>query len=382
MRAWRTSLTMTAIVSAALLTAGITTTVGVARAGTARPAGGTARASVPWSHVGVGWVLAQYTTAPPGPGEPGGPEALYLISPGGTRYELASWPNGRTAPFLLAWSPDGKRALFEVFSGQGGVEQLTLATGQMSTFVMQGSATPIGYTTPDGLNIVASRPSSPGYSLARYSLSGRLTRALGYSADGQVLYAPSGTEFVTGASNGLKLVSNDGTLLRQLPIPGTAANLCVLARWWDSGTVLASCPPPNTSSSQVWLVPLSGGRPTALTPPRGFKNRDLADFDAWSLPSGLYLQSAGACGTLQIFKQARDGSVTLVTVPHTEGDNHVLTALGSRLLIRAPTSCDGGVSLLWFDPGTRAEQWLVRTPSTAAGIVAAIPFYSRENGDL
>ncbi len=65
-------------------------------------------------------------------------------------------------------------------------------------------------------------------------------------------------------------------------------------------------------------------------------------------------------------------------MPHTTGDNHVLTALGSRLLIQAPTSCTGSVSLLWFDPGTRAEQWVFRTPSTAAGILAAIPFYSRE----
>ena len=311
-----------------------------------------------------------------------GPEMLYLISPGGTRYQLASWPNDRTAPFLLAWSPDGKRALFQVFSGQGRVEQLTLASGQMSTFVMQGSATPIGYTTPDGLNIVASRPSPPGWSLARYSLSGRRTRALGSSADGQVLYAPSGTVFVTGASDGLKLVRNDGTLVRQLPIPGTSANLCNPARWWDSSTVLASCPPPNSSSSRLWLVPLNGGRPTALTPPRGVKTHDLGDFDAWSLPSGLYLQSSGACGTLQIFKQARNGSITLVTVPHTEGDNHVLTALGARLLIEAPTSCTGSVSLLWFDPGTRAEQWLVRTPSTAHGVVVAVPFYSRENANL
>jgi hypothetical protein len=40
------------------------------------------------------------------------------------------------------------------------------------------------------------------------------------------------------------------------------------------------------------------------------------------------------------------------------------------------------VSLLWFDPGTRAERWLVRTPSTAHGVVVAVPFYSRENGNL
>ena len=148
---------MTAVVSAVLLTAG--TAAGVAAA---RPAGGTARASVPWSHVGAGWVLAQYVSAPAGPGARSGPEELYLISPAGTRYELASWPNDRTAPSLWAWSPDGKRALFQVFSGKGGAEQLTLATGQMSTFVMQGAANPIGFTTPHGLNIVAGQPSGNG----------------------------------------------------------------------------------------------------------------------------------------------------------------------------------------------------------------------------
>ena len=375
MRAWRTSLTMTALLSAVLLVAG--TTAGAAAAG------GTARASVPWSHVGAGWVLAQYTTAPPGPGATSGPEMLYLISPGGTRYELASWPDDRTAPALIAWSPDGKRALFQLASGKGGMEQLTLPTGQLSTFVMQGSAAPIGYTTPDGLNIVAYRPSgtSYSYSLARYSLSGRLTKALG-SSDAQALYAPSGTEFVTGTSTGLKLVSNDGTPLRQLPVPGTSANSCGPVRWWGSGTVLASCGPSDGAGRQLWLVPVSGGRPTALTPPRSSHSSDHGDIDAWQLSSGLYLQTIGACGVLEVFKQAPAGSATLVTVPHTEGDNHVLTALGSRLLIQAPTSCTGSVSLLWFDPGTRAEQWLVRTPSTQAGVTTAIPFYSRENGNL
>jgi len=366
---------MAAIVSAVLLTAGTTVAGGVAAAS------GAVRASVPWGRVGAGWILAQYTTGRAGPGEPGGPEMLYLISPDGTKYELASWPDGRTAPVLAAWSPDGKRALFQLASGKGGMEQLTLATGQLSTFVMQGSAAPIGYTTPDGLNIVAYRPSGTSYSLARYSLSGRLTRSLG-SSDAQALYAPSGTEFVTGTSTGLKLVSNGGALLRQLPIPGTSANLCNPVRWWDSSEVLASCVPPNSGSSRVWLVPVSGGRPTALTPLRNPRTGDNGDFDAWQLPSGLYLQSAGACGVLQIFKQASNGSITLVTVPHTEGDNHVLTALGSRLLIQAPTSCAGSVSLLWFDPGTRAVQWLIRTPPTVAGVSIAIPFYSRENGDL
>jgi hypothetical protein len=108
----------------------------------------------------------------------------------------------------------------------------------------------------------------------------------------------------------------------------------------------------------------------------------LGDLDAWHLPSGLYLQSAGPCGVLQIFKQRSNGSITLVTVPDTLGDNHVLTALGSRLLIQAPTSCEGSNSLLWFNPGTRAEQWLIRAPANVTGVAVAIPFYSKENGNL
>jgi hypothetical protein len=367
---------VTAALSAILLTAA--TTAGVAAA---QPAAGTARAGVPWDRVGTGWVLTQYTSAPP-EGGGSGPETLYLISPGGTRYQLARWPDWQTAPQLVAWSPDGRRALFQIFSGKGGAEVLTLATGQVSTFVMQGVANPIGFTTPHGLNIVAGQPSGDGTSLARYSLSGRLLQRLGYSADGQVLYAPSGTEFATGAGHGLKLVSNGGALIRNLPVHGTSANSCNPVRWWNSGTVLASCIPADSSIPQLWLVPASGARPTALTPPRRASSGDLGDLDAWSLPSGLYLQAAGPCGVLQVFKQARGGAITLVTVPHTMGDNRVLTALGSRLLIQAPTSCTGSVSLLWFNPATRAGQWLLRAPSNVTGASTAIPFYSREDGNL
>jgi len=85
---------------------------------------------------------------------------------------------------------------------------------------------------------------------------------------------------------------------------------------------------------------------------------------------------------LQIFKQARDGSIKLVTVPHTEGDNVVLTATGSRLLVQAPTSCVGSNSLLWYNPGTHAEQWLIRAPSKVIGVENAVPFYSRQNGTM
>ncbi len=173
------------------------------------------RAAVPWSHVGPGWVLTQYASAPPEGGP--GPAALYLISPGGTRYQLASWPSWRSAPQLVAWSPDGQRALFQVVTGRGGAEQLTLASGQVSRFGLPGGASVIGYTTPRGLNIVAGQPHGDGTSLARYTLSGWLAHSLGYSADGQILYQPSGAGFVTGTSNGLELAGQ-----RRRPDPQAA----------------------------------------------------------------------------------------------------------------------------------------------------------------
>jgi hypothetical protein len=376
MRLRRTPLTAiaTAVLSAALLTTGT--------AATAEPVTSAQPAGVPWSHVGPGWVLAQYTTAAPEGGKTG-PATLYLVSPVGAKYQLARWPDFRTAPELVAWSPDGKRAVFQVFSGQGGVEQLALATGRMSTFVMQGFATPIGYTTPDGLNIIGSRPSGNATIVARYSLSGRLVQSLGRFDGGQPLYAPSGTEFAAGASHGIKLVSNRGALIRQLPVPGTSANTCGPVRWWNSGTILASCAPPGAAAQRLWLVPVSGARPKALTPPRNpARTGDFGDLDAWRLSSGLYLQAAGACGVLHIYRQAPGGSIKLITVPHTNGDNRVLTARGSRLLVEAPTDCTGSVSLLWYDPGTRAEQWLIRAPGNVIGVANAVPFYSRQNGDL
>ena len=384
MRLRRTPLTAiaTAVLSAGVLTAALITTGTAATAepaGTSHPARAAQPAGVPWSHVGPGWVLTQYTTAVPEGGKTG-PVTLYLISPGGAKYRLARWPDFRSAPELVAWSPDGKRALFQVFSGKGGAEQLTLATGRMSRFVMQGNATPIGYTTPRGLNIVGTRLSGNSTIVARYSLSGRLLQSLG---SGGALYTPSGTEFAAGTSHGIKLVSNRGSLIRQLPVPGTSANTCTPVRWWNNGTVLASCAPPGNAAQQLWLVPVSGARPKALTPPRNpARSGDFGDLDAWRLSSGLYLQAAGACGVLHIYRQAPGGSIKLITVPHTNGDNRVLTARGSRLLVQAPTDCTGSVSLLWYDPGTRAEQWLIRAPGNVLGVASAVPFYTRQNGNL
>jgi hypothetical protein len=101
-----------------------------------------------------------------------------------------------------------------------------------------------------------------------------------------------------------------------------------------------------------------------------------------ALTAALLTTGTTAEAQLHIYRQARNGSIKLVTVPRTSGDNRVLTARGSRLLVQAPTDCTGSVSLLWYDPGTHAEQWLIRPPAHVIGVTVAVPFYSRQNGNL
>jgi hypothetical protein len=268
----------------------------------AQAASQTALIRVPWSEVGPGWVLDEYTVTSP----KAGPAVLYLFSPRGTRYRLASWPDSDTAPRLVAWSPDGTRALFSVGVEQR-AEELTLATGKATTFALAGGAAPIGYTTPRGAAIVGytvgpKGDCSPACSYYRFGQDGVLTGSLGsYQANG-VLFSTVGTEFAVGGGKGLKLVSIGGGVIRELPVPGMGPASCYPARWWNDSTILAACEPPSAGPTyapsiggmQLWLVPGSGARPTALTqsaaPTQG-------DSGAWQLRSGLYVNYFWEHGT-------------------------------------------------------------------------------------
>jgi len=329
-----------------------------------------ARSAVPWPRVGDGWVLAEYWPGrTPAEGRPqAAPASLDLVDPAGGRYQLYRWPVTSTPPGLLAWSGDKTRAL--VITG-GGTEQIALATGKISRINTPRQVNITGYTGPDGLNLLGWQQVGPSQRLARYTLAGRLAAVLATGPDdATAVYSGTGTTLAVAGGAGLQLVSNTGGVIRTLPVPHAGVPGCSPVRWWTSTTILATCSATGAASrSQLWLVPANGSRPTALTPPRGAHSSDLGDLDAWPLPSGLYLQAAGPCGTLQIFRQAAGGAITLISVPHTAGNNQILTAYGSQLLIQAPTSCGLGASLLWFNPSTRHVHMLFD-----AGIIGAAPY--------
>jgi hypothetical protein len=362
-------------------------TVGTAGAvgGTASAAGAAAqaRADVPWSEVGPGWVLAEYTNGAAGKVAP---VTLYLISPAGVRYPMHTWDGRGTTPYLIAWSGDKTRALLGLTGTN--YEQLTLSTGKLTAGKLTGQAQPTGYTLPDGENILGVAEADTGgaaATVARYSLAGKLLKVLTRGVDeNTAVYAANGVTLAVSGTKGLELVSNGGGVIRSLPVPRTDPALgCDPSRWWNATTVLAECLADGASAPRLWLVPANGNKPVPLTPQRGTAGPDLGDIAAWQISAGLYVQGLTGCGTMQIFRQPAKGSITQVNVPHTSGNNNeVVTAAGARLLVHAQTACPGSSSLLWFNPATHAEQWLVRTPGNVIGASTAIPFYSREDGDL
>ena len=336
------------------------------------------QARVPWKTVGPGWELAQYTS---GSQAKHGPTTLYLVSPAGTRYPLYAWrASAGFPPGLIAWSGDKTRALFNGNS-PGLVAQLDLRTGTMTRLRLPGLAYAIGYTRPDGLNILGVRTTGQVATLARYSLTGKLVKVLAtsnaYTISGA--YTADGRTLAVSGSTGLRLISNAGGVIRRLPVPGTDPKMgCLPSRWWNAGTVLAECFDTKNFIPRLWLVPANGAKPVALTPQRTVTGGDFGDIGAWRMASGLYLQSLGACGTLEFNKQNPNGSLTPVKVPGTLNvSTRVVTASGPWLLLDALTGCDApSQSLLWFNPGTRAERWLFRTPDSASGVQAVVPYYS------
>jgi hypothetical protein len=330
-----------------------------------------ASSGVPWRSVGPGWVLGTYST---GTVSKPAPTTLYLVSPAGAKYPLVKWPASATpAPALVAWAGDKTQALVELFAagrGPEGYAELNLMTAAMTRVGLAPTTTPLGYTQPDGQQILGSTQIGSDVTIARYTQAGALAQALVTGNDLYgTAYSPDGTALAAPAPGGLQLVSNAGGVIRNLPVPGvTSKSTCQPVRWWDATTVLAIC-------DGLWLVPSGGATPTDLTPVRK-ASFDLGDIDAWQLPSGLYLQSLGACGTLELNKQASNGSVTAVTVPGMTSSPIVISASGARLLVEQH-GCHGGGQLAWFTPATGAEQWIF-----TAGAVATVAYNDPDNGTI
>jgi hypothetical protein len=346
-------------------------------------------ASVPWSQVGPGWMLAMWSPVPglhpgesPPPGSPTWKTAtttLYLLDPAGGRYAITTFPppgDGRS-PRLIDWSGDGTRALFSTEEkSQTVLTEVDLRSGTKKAFTVEGTQLTPRYTRPDGKAVLlhgwmGSQPAS----LDRVDLAGnhQLTYPVAQGFNGY-LSTPDGTRLVLGTASGLALMGNDGVAGNALPIAGQKD--CTPTRWWDTGSRVALTRCNNSAGSQLWLVPIDGGTPTALTAPNTAQNGpDYGDLNAWQLPAGTYLQAAGACGVVYLAKLNADGTTSTVSVPDVKsGSVVVLGANGGDLDLQARAGCGGGQSVIDYNPAAGTSTVLLGPPVNGGGVIEAVPY--------
>jgi TolB protein len=358
---------------------------------------------VPWSNVGPGWTLATWSPVTahrpgekPGPGE-ADPETatttLFLVDPAGNRYTIATLSGDDARLDLTDWSGDGSHALL---SDGTTVIAVDLHTGARTTIPAKGYP---HFTRPDGKALLVSTSyngNEPG-TLQRIDFAGNVqqtypTAQLGGAGQfsGRYLASLDGTQLVLGTANlgnelvprsddSLVVVGNDGAIIRTIPTPMKDAD-CAPVRWWTPTVVLASCSSEHGSASQLWKVPIDGGTPTALTAVNsgqgddpGFGN-DIGDGNAWELPSGTFLQSAGACGTAFLSRLTPDGHTTRVDVPGMSQSVFVKGVAADKLVLQGHMDCGGGTALVSYDPGANTAAVLLGPGVNGGGVTDAILF--------
>ena len=339
----------------------------------------------------------QRTQTPTEPPRAAAATITYLVDPEGGKYRIRA-TSGFAPLDLLAWSGNSKLALYSVDSAQSGTPTyglLTLATGQLTSLRLPPDVAAVGFTRPDGLNILAVHEGRAKYRLERFTLAGAHAANLGSLPvpvgaqgvlAGHALSSPDGDTVVWGVQGDeMQLVSNAGGRIRKLRVPGSGTpSSCTPTSWWSSDTILAFCTDASSpGAGRLWLVRDTGSS-TALTGASGSAagSGDLTG----ALQSGgtVYVTSTTATqcqtaatgpGGQQILQLAQGGAEAAVSVPDTTNHHAAVVATADgRLLVLAQTSCPGTSSLLWFNPSTHATQTVLTAPATEVGVVAAVPF--------
>jgi TolB protein len=349
------------------------------------------RSAVPWGKVGHGWALAtDQATSTNFAKMSAGKIILYLIDPLGGRYTLLSSSANAKNPLvggeLTDWSGDGRRALFVAISntstGWGPTYQLDLRTGKFSKVPVAKTVTVIGYARPRGGQLLAGTWNSGGTSdngsLELLNLNGKVVRGLYHGwYGGSPISSPDGTIVAMPSDYGVHLVSSTGAKLRVL----APHFLCAPVRWWDNATILATCATEEPSDSQnMWLLPVSGAKPVALTPPRPSSGPDESDSNLFRLTSGSYANARGAsCGSGVVAKIEPGGKVKVLKVPGAD-DTSIVTATATKLLLQVSS---GGCAspfpstLAWFDPATGKETVAIPVPKNQVGVMGVVPYFDQ-----
>jgi hypothetical protein len=350
--------------------------------------------SVPWDDVGAGWNLATWTMDPyipenpPAPGE-SADTTLYLVDPSGNRYAITTFPSDGDGygPRLVDWSGDGGRALLSDIDTQPPAAIIVdLHTGEQTTVSNPGTGRfDPHFTLPSGEALLLTTDgddSQQPTTLERVDLTGERellypTHTLGSPFTGSVLSTPDGTQLILGSGAGLLVMGNDGTVGQPLSIPPDVTH-CNPLRWWDgetATTLLVGCTN-NDNQAQLWLTPMDGGAPTALTAPNG----EDYPTDAWQLPAGTFVQTESQCGDMVLEKLNVDGTTSPVSVPDTDPKKsiQVIGVSDEDLILRGFQSCGPGQGLIDYDPAANTSTVLLGPPLTGGSVTTAVGYPGQE----
>jgi hypothetical protein len=171
------------------------------------------------------------------------------------------------------------------------------------------------------------------------------------------------------------IVGNNGVVGRRLPPMPAGVHSCSPVRWWTSTEVLARCDIGEFphGASQLWQVLVDGGAPNALTAPNsgerdsGFGS-DLGDGEAWQLPNGTFLQSAGACGNEFLSRLTPNKHTTKVTIPGVDSSSvQVVGATADKMVLLGHAGCGPGTTLLTYQPAANIATMLLGPPVNGGG---------------
>jgi hypothetical protein len=362
---------------------------------------------VPWAQVGPGWTLAMWSPVTPhhpgeqsAPGEPTWDTAsttLFLLDPAtGNRYNITTFTPEDHEPNLVDWSGDGRHALFSAtYGSEAKAISIDLHTGERTDVPVDGTPE---YTRPDGKALLVAKSfngNEPG-TLKRIDMTGHEqlaypTEDLGGAGQfsGDYLESPDGTQLVLGTANlgneivprsdnSLVVLGNDGSIKRTLPVPMPKA-YCAPVKWWAPTVVLAHCTAEAGSGEQLWKVPLDGGEPTALTAVNSHNNEpgfegNYGNWNAYQLPSGIFLPTAGACGTSFVSRLTPDGHTKRVDIPGVSDSVELAGVTRDKLLVVGQVGCGGGTSLLSYDPVANTSTVLLGPPINGGGVTGGRVF--------
>jgi hypothetical protein len=371
---------------------------------------------VPWPQVGPGWMLVVWTPVTPHPPDdqpaPGEPtletatNVLYLVSPAGERYSITEFPPADGLPGLVDWSADGSHALFQSVRGFDYTAiSIDLRTGARTSVPVDETVT---YASPDGKALLVTDVSADkSATLKRIDMTGNEQfvypiKDLGGAGrfGGDYLATPDGTQLVLATENlgnkisprtdqSLVVMSNDGSIVRTLPAPMPEAK-CTPVKWWTPDVILTHC---GGGGEQLWKVPLDGGKPTALTGVNPREENDphfednLGNWNAYELPSGTFLPTAGGCGTAFVSRLTPDGGTQQVDIPGVSDSAELAGVSGDKLVIlgevdvpdqAAAIGCGGATSLVTYDPVANTSTVLLGPPITKGGDIEYFRLYPTE----